>query len=344
MNYKTFVGTAHITAGCCAAIAALGAAIGFRELSDSWLVSGLIGAGTAVVLGLGWFAVMGAASATRRHRNVGMIAMIGLFLTLVAIAVSGWSLATALGGKSAQRMHQQAQTTQHEAALAAAYKRVTDQEPLLTEVVTAQTVYTGYAEDETRRGGCGPRCQTYRSMGDTMTSVRAGLQGQMEQAASRRREAEAALAQARLGQDVEANLALVASTVSHLNAIDLATGPVGMVRYTAGAEGVSNVATDEVTQALIAADADLPEPVAVPVYEKISNAEATLRYAGRVAGAWAAALGIDCAPFLLLLLVIALWSEPLLREEKVRKAKPTDDDIRDREESVKGKVVTLKGN
>lgn len=337
MNYNRFVGLAHVMASCCAAIAAVGAAVGFHELSGSWLVACLLGAGTAVVLGLGWFALIGAAAHTRRVSNILLALVGGACLTAIALAVSGWSLATALGGVTAHRIHDAEQIALHDEALIAGFERVTKQRPLEDALSTASTVYAGYVTNEAARGGCGPKCLTYQSAADSIANVSAEVHGQVETAILKRQQAEEALTQARLGRDVEANLAFVASTVAHLNSVDLDAGSVGLVRYTYGADGVSNVATDELTQAIVAADAETPDPVAVPVYEKISKAEATLAYAHRVAGAWAAAIGIDCGPLLLLILVLAFWREPLLRNDP--KLATTDDAIRDKEAAIRGDNV-----
>jgi hypothetical protein len=340
--YNLIVRLAHIAASIAAAVVAVGASIGFHDMTGSLWLAILGGVGIASILGLGWWALITAGSRARRGAAKAAIVSIGILLVAVALGTSGWALATAIGGKSAMTVHNAAQIELHETALNDAYARVAGQTGVIDAMSTASTAYSGYADAEVagdlgNGGGCGPRCRTYQRAAEAIDTEADNLQSQVDGARDAQLAALGALAAARTSDDPALLLAEVASTVALLNAVDLDAGNIGILQYTATSTGLEGVSNEGLTQAIIDADKVLPPAVAVPEYRDVTKSEATLMYWDRVIGAWIAAFAIDVAPLVMLLIVMAMAMEPLLREAKPRiqlRPAKSNDEIRVKEDDV----------
>ena len=340
--YNLIVRLAHIAATVAALVVAVGASVGFHDMTGSYWLAILGGVGIASILGLGWYALITAGSRARRGLARLAVFSIGTLLVAVALGTSGWALATAIGGKSAMTVHDAEQVRIHEDALNAAYARVAGQKPVLDAMVTASTAYEGYAAAETagdlgNASGCGPRCRTYQRAGQAIQSEADNLRGELDAAKAAQDAGLELLALARQTDDPAPLLAEVASTVALLNAVDLDAGNVGILNFSATATGLEGVSNEGLTQAIIDADVELPPAVEVPDYQAITKSEAVLVYWRRVIGAWIAAVAIDIAPLVMLLIVMVLPAEPLLREAKPKlqlRPKASNDEIRATEEDV----------
>ena len=177
--------------------------------------------------------------------------------------------------------------------------------------------------------GCGKRCIAYQDVEANYNRLGNGLATMIEEARSSEGSGRAALNNARhavmtADQDAFREALLKAgSVIGSLKDFDLST----RIERT----GLIDVSlTDELGQ-LGRIDEDLrqkarqiaanAEPIAVPVFRPISKGEAVIRYFDRVIAAVFLALGIDIAPFLLAMLILAFAYEPLMRD-----IDPGDDD------------------
>lgn len=347
-HYSAIVATSHAAASIAALTAAGGTSLGVYSMTDNIWISGLSGVAVASILGLGWWSLITAGSRARRLPNKFGIGGIGVGLAGLALATSGWAMATAIGGSAAMNQHNRFQVSLHEDALQAAHSRLTDQEIVIDNVSNAGAIYAGYAKAETEgdlggASGCGPKCRSYQRLGASMNGVQDDLQETYDSANDLHSAAVTHLASARNQADPQDSLAIVSAAIAEMNSVDLDPGQVGMVQYSATAGGLQMDQLDSLTQAIVDADADAAPMVTAPSYEVLSEADATMRYAKHVKGAWIMAVGVDVAPFIMLLIVMLLAGEPLLREpRKLRKA-VTDAEIRGNEEITRGNVVPISG-
>ena len=339
MNYQAITAMAGTAAVIAAGTVSIGATLGFHEMTGSWLTAGLMGTTIAVLLGIGWHIAIRAAANTRRFGNrVGLLA-IGMFFVAIAVATSGWSLATAIGGQTAVEQHQKAAVAEYERALNRALVRVDDQRALVEAVSVARSVYSGRVDAEVAGDngapGCGPQCRRLQAVAANLTEFQSGIEREIEGGVAAYDAGGAALALARqqVGTPQFGDaLAGVESAIVLMNGVNVTNG-VSRVGMTTGG------GNDPMTAQIVAASESLnSEPAPLPRYVPMNRAEATLAYATDVAGAWIAALAIDSAPFIFLLLVMMLHSEPLIRQQpEMRKRRvPTDDEIRTKEENVIG--------
>ena len=335
-HYENLVRTAHIAALVAAGVAAFGASIGFWHLTGNWIIAAITGVGIASILAFGWHALITAASRARRMATRATVTALGVLLVGVAIASSGWMLASAIGGHQALSLHNREQIQAHATALTDAHARVTAQGPLRDAVENGAAVYRTYVDEE-RLSGCGPRCRAYDGMASHMQQVVVDLDTQIADADKAFAKGRDALQAARNGDDVEAALTTVATVVAELNAVNLSADNVSLVRFTSGADGVRTTGTDQIGAEIMALDADLPDPVAVPYYQSITPAQAVWDYRGKVAGAWVAALAIDVAPLIALIWVLVLAGEPLLREKRTPVKPHTNADIRSEERDLEAR-------
>jgi hypothetical protein len=339
MNYNTVTKLSGFAAIIAAATVSIGATMGFHELTGSWLTAGLIGVTIAVLLGIGWHVLIRSAAHTRRTGNrVGLIG-IGAIFVCIALATSGWSLATSIGGKTALEQHQKAALAQYENGLAKALARVNGQRSLVEAVAVARSVYSGRVAAEIAgdngAAGCGPQCRQLQAASANLTQYQRGVEAQIESASEHWTEGSTALSIARsdIGTaNFEGGLAGVEKAMTMMNSINVTDGVsrVGMV---------SGNANDPLTQNIVTVAKELDvAPVAVPTYTPISKAEATLAYSSAVIGAWIAAVAIDAAPFIFLILVLMLFNEPLIRDQANPKPRHvvTPEEIRAREGNVIG--------
>ena len=338
MNFTTTVKMARFAAIIAASVAAVGATMGFYEMTENIVISGLFGVGIASLLGIGWHLTISAAENTRRNTNRIALVAVGVMLVSVAIATSGWSLVTAIGGKQALASYQQSVLQDHEIALAASYSRVNAQADLV-DYVSQHATATGLLADEEGTSGKGPLYRSLMRTKDNLNGAAGSMNATIEAGESyyliglSNLEAGAD----NMGDDVlfRENMAAVQSSIASLNSIDV-TGDVlsmGMVGLNdKGLPELSNLTADLRT----AAEGAESEAVAIPHFNNVNRSEAVML--NPPIGAWIAAIAIDAAPFIFLLLVLLLANEPLLRD--MANPKPikykTDDEIRNSEDNVVG--------
>lgn len=349
MNYKTLTALAGIGAMIAATTVSIGATLGLHSITDNWFIAAPFGIGLGLVIGILWHMTIQSAASARRGLNRWALVIIGMVLVGIAISTSSWSLATAIGGKQAlQGVHVEAIQT-HADALYAAHNRVRQQSALIDVTGQVATAYAGASESEASgglsgRAGFGPKAQKYALVADSFRGAASDMQGTLDEAQTTYKAGQAQLNDARRAMSTGDKMAVsnalnaVQSTISDLNAVDI-TGNVantGIVNFTTGTKGVSQVADDELTSKVQQTAASIDTtPIPVPVFVPTSQATAIVDRAGDVPLAWIMAISFDFLPFALLVLVLLLWNEPLMREAAMPK-RTSDDEIRTREENVVG--------
>lgn len=337
MNYfNAIVRVAHFGATVAAIVVAFGATIGFHDMTGSWPLAVLGGAGIASLLGLGWYTLITLGSRARRIAAKALTISLGILLVTVALGTSGWALATAIGGKQALADYQSRALAEHETALADAYARVNGQLDLV-DVVSQHAAATRILSEEEGRTGQGPLYRSYQRTAENLDNAAEGMRGQIDAAdkhyASGIQALDTAMFALGDGEVFRAAMVDVEAAITALNAVDVSGDilSVGMV----GLNDRGLPELDTLTQSLRdAGETGAQEPVEVPRYVAMSRSEATL--SERPVGAWIAAASIDVAPLVLLLIVMLAASEPLLREDRKPKARVTDDEIREAEDNVIG--------
>lgn len=325
---------AEIIAYICALIAGGGATIGFHDMTQSWLIAALAGAGITTILGLGNHIILGMARRNRTRHGIAAVVGAAMLLAMVAIATSSWALTTAIAGPAAQRIHLLDTTQTYDDAVNVARARIDAQSGITEAVSIAAARYRAAAQDEElgRRGlpGCGPNCRAYAVTAANYEALSASFVDLIK-------EHDQALLNARKKLDELRRNAVSADTLTfgeNTTAISAAISAVRMLDLHPKVSNigvVSHQATD-----LHRFDSDLrretkqisgesPE-VIVPVYRPISNAEAVYQYRDRVAGAWAAALGIDLTPLILTLLLLLAAREPLISVKEPPPLTPAERD------------------
>ena len=336
-HYQKISTIARHTAIICAIVAGIGSSIGLNEIQPSggWFIPVLIGLGIAAVLATGWHLVITGAEKARTPRGVIGVVGGGILLAMLAIGSSGWSLVTAISGDLASQAHMEGTLQEYEATFQAAQSRVDRQAVIPDMVAQAAATYGALARDEEsgRIGpaGCGKRCIAYQDVESNYNALAAGLSGMIDGAHQTRQDGLAALASARqavmtANQDGFRDAILTAGTViESLKAFDLTARieRIGFVDVSV-AEGLSQLSRiDQTLRDKAAQVASDKSDLVVPVFRPISKGEAVIRYFDRVAAAAILALGIDLAPLLLALLILAFAYEPLMRntEEKDEEAR-----------------------
>ena len=200
-------------------------------MTGDWLIAALVGVTIAVLLGIGWHILINAAANTRRAGNRAGLIAVGLVFVAVALATSGWSLATAIGGKTAIEQHHKAALSEYETGLTSALSRVDGQRPLVEAVSVARSVYSGRVEAEIAgdngRSGCGPNCRKLQAVSDNLATYQQGIENQIASAGTIYAEGAAALAQARQNigtPQFSAGLAGVETAITLLNGINVTDG------------------------------------------------------------------------------------------------------------------------
>ena len=350
MNWNRSVALAKGTAIVAGAIAAVGTGIGLYDAGVNPIIAVLVGVGLCVVLVMGHHLIIDGAANARRGGGIAA-ALIGSFLLCcIALAASGWSLATVLGGPSAQSSYRLDAVIEHEAALNAAHAGLRDQQVVLDLASQASAGFTSYAEREARgdfgTAGCGPNCQEYASAGQGMNRLHGDMEGRMRQALDRHAAAQRALGEARRNihdDEIFADrLAFVNSVTSEISAIDFGrdVAASGMLVVSSDRSGPTSVRTDNLTGQLMDAAAQIDShPVELPVYVPITDADAVIQRPDKSLSGWLIAGAVDFAPFLIALLVFFFAREPLMRQAEMPH-RPTDDEIVDADREVSGSNVS----
>lgn len=317
MNYRTMSRTARFAAFVSASVAAVGATLGFYEMTDDWLIAGLFGVGVAAILGLGWHMVITGAEHARRTMNRVFLVALGLVLFGVAIATSGWSLVTAVGGKSAITAYQVEQLRVAEDALTEAHNRLDEQHALVNHVLQTATA-TGMLAEEEGRTGEGPLFRSYLRTEENLRGKASAMAGQLVQGDAYYSVGLEWVAKANeaLATDEEFRAAMseIARHTTLLNGIDVTQDvlTVGMVGLNDQGLAELTPLTAELYEAAGAIDT---ATVDVPAYTAITRSEAVAAAGDKVLPAWIAAIGIDLAPLLFMLMVMFMANEPLIRQQ-----------------------------
>lgn len=337
-HFHNLATVSRITALICAGIAGIGAAIGFSDMTANLPLSVLLGGGVAIVLAFGWHTLLSAAEHSRRTlTRVGLVTA-GVLLVCVALATSGWSLATAIGGRTALSQAQATALADHAAALDAAKARVDAQEALIN-TVKQSAVATQMLGAEEGTSGEGPLFRSYQRTSENLDILATSMTDDLGKAAAAVQAGTEALTAGRaaLGNDDAFSRAMAdaEAATAALLAIDISRRvlSVGMV----GLNDAKQPQLEPITAALYkAAAGSVPAAVEVPVYAPMTRAQATFERAGSVLPAWIAAIGVDVTPLILLCLLLLLSHEPLLREVSAPKVRVSDDELRVREDNVVG--------
>ena len=339
-RYEKLSITARLLSLICACVAGGGAFIGFTDMTGNPIIAGLIGGGVALILGFGWHFTLHAAEHSRRGlKPISTLAVAGVLLVCIALATSGWSLATALGGRSALAHAQAAALSAHASALTEAKDHVDGQSVLINKVRQAAAASHLLGGDE-GRSGQGPRFRSYLRTEANLITLADNMQSDLtSKAAPYVKQGEDALAAGRaaLGTDAPfaAAMADAEAAVGSLSAIDISRTVLDAGLVTVNDKGLPQL--DPITKALYtAADAAKPTPVVLESYVPMTRSQATSQFADTIIPAWVAAVGIDVAPFLLLILMLVLAGEPLLRAEVEPKHKVTAEEIRVADANVIG--------
>ena len=342
MNYFQFiVRVAHWGATVAALIVAAGATIGFHDMTGSWPIALLGGIGIASILALGWYILISMGSRVRRTSAKALTITLGVFLVVAALGTSGWALATAIGGKQALANYQTRALTEHELALADAMSRVNGQLELV-DSVSQTAAATRLLAAEEGRSGEGPLYRSYMRTQENLEGAAELMNVKILEGQDLYQRGIIALdvANQNLGNAEDFRLAIgeVQKVITLLNGIDVSGDitSIGMVGL--NDRGLPELSTLTANLQSIAADADT-KLVDVPRFVPATRSEATM--SERPLGAWIAAIAIDTAPLILLLLVMVAVNEPLLREARKTKHRTSDDEIRAQEDIVEGNVTAL---
>lgn len=319
----------------CALFAAVGTALGYHAAAGGWVMPIFGGLVLALSLGVGWHAMIGAASKTRTALGTTALVLGGFFLMSIAVGSSAQAVVTALAGTASISAELTERVTPIAEALDEA-KAQADVGPLVGSALATAAGYGAMAGQEASGdlgsgSGCGPRCAQ-------MTSFQSSFQRAGEALAAMNEEGKAIAAagadalvdlrQAAAAGDQTAFLLhaeRVATAVSDLRAID----PTTIVQTTGvvTVKGDENLGLDTQTQAWVAEASKWNanrEYAAVVIPAPMSLGEAVRAQAfGAAFHAWVAATAIDLLPFLFLLIVLMLSREPLLRDEVTARPGPT---------------------
>ncbi len=337
MNHYNMITTVgHVGATVAAVVVAFGATIGFHDMTGQWALAALGGVGIASILGLGWLSLITIGSRARRPQGRVLTLVVGVVLVAVALGTSGWALATAIGGKAALASYQMRSLTEHEIALTDAMARVTGQEELVDAVKQHSAATIALAKEE-GRSGQGPNFRSYQRTAENLTNASDVMAKTLSEGEGHYLNGLDALEKANksLGNAETFRLALsdVQSSIVSLNAIDISNDVLSIGMVGLNDRGVPEL--DTMTSSLRdIAEGSTVDPVTVPRFIGKSRSDATM--SEFPVGAWIAAISIDMAPLILLIIVMFAAGEPLLREERRTKRRISDEEIRVNEEEVKG--------
>lgn len=336
---------ARLAAAGAAVIAGVGASIGLHEssTSSSWFIPILVGTGIAIFLACGWHIVLKGMEKGRERRGLGGAFVGALMLTSVAVATSTTALTSAIGGPAAQSAHQQQILSKHELALRAAWAYALLWYGLEDKATTAAASYRGLVSEETKTG-CEARCEAYKRVSANYEIIGREVRREIEGLKRQRDIAQDIIEDAReniAAGDERAfagSLARIGGVTAALSAVDLGSllnrvGFVGGDAVNRGLDALNRI--DQDMRDFVEDVRSRKTDVEIPTYTSITDNEAVMQYADRVAGAWAVALGVDLAPLVLCLLIFALAQEPLLRDAPVRQSpKDRATKIRDNEAAL----------
>lgn len=321
---------ARLTAAGAAVIAGVGASIGLHESSTSsgWFIPILVGTGIAIFLACGWHIVLKGMEKGRTRDGVGGALVGAVMLTSVAVATSTTALTSAIGGPAAQSAHQQMILSKHELALRRAWAYALLWYGLEDKATTAAASYRGLMSEETKTG-CGSRCEAYKRVAANYEITGREVRREIEGLKRQRDVAQDVIEEARedIATDDErafaGSLARIGGATAALSAVDLGSllNRVGFVEGDAVNRGLDALNRIDQDMRDFVEDVRIRKiDVEIPTYMSITDNEAVLLYADRVAGAWAVALGVDLGPLVLCLLIFALAKEPLLRDPARRQS------------------------
>lgn len=308
---------------CLSIVAAIGTAKGLIDANPhepAWIFI-LLAAALGLTLAVAWHVLLDSAASTRTPLGTVGVLVGALLVVALAVTNSTWSIATGLGGDAALVDQRYKAVLVADLQLSNATSNIELQSSAEPHLRNAAAQFQALSMEEAERGGCGPLCNAqkrvaadFTQQADQIARKKTALFAVGGQASNALASARAAIAD---GPAFEAELKAAHQHLAVLAGADLTRAisfTTGIVDQDIPAVGLNKLSQiqNQLQSTLAGLKAGLkPVDLDATAYKPVSKSAAVV--SSPALAAFALALGIDIAPFILLLLILCWRKEPLLR-------------------------------
>lgn len=320
---------------------------------SSWAIPVAAATALACLLAGGWHMILGSAAEAKGHHAVVVLGL-GTILTAITIATSAWWLATALGGSSAVRHHQQQVFSEVERASSSILDALEPERQIIVAVQGIRSGYEKLALAEQRHGvlsgrpGRGPVFEEVNDVARALLVIEQTMIGVFDQRNATivavRESLRNASRASTLGENtIVGEMVMKAinqlADARRMSVLELAS-TVQVIPVTSSADRLKEL--ENLTRGIPELARKLGQNqqiVEMPNWEPVSRSEAVVRYADNVSLAWIVAVSLDLLPLLLLGVVVAAKARA---DDVTTDTKPVAYEIDSADESQPGSAHLLR--